>query len=613
MTRRKRKPSDPLTPPGTDEEKSRGWTNIEWIEKCCYIPDGPDVGKPVKLRDWQKDIILRIYDNEKGPTRRAIISFGRKNAKTTLSAFLLLLHLCGKEHRLNSQLFSSAQSREQAAVLFALAAKVVRMSPRLRDFVTVRDTAKQLYCESLGTLYRALSADASTAYGLSPVFIVHDELGQVRGPRWELYEALETATGAHNDPLSVIISTQAPTDADLLSDLIDKAALGDDPTVVLCLHTAPIDLDPFSEEAIRAANPAYGDFLQPARVLAMAEDARRSPASEPAYRNLVLNQRVEAFSPFVSRSLWESCGAPPKPITGTVPVYGGLDLSATNDLTALVLVGLVEGVWQVHPTFWLPADGLREKAAKDRVPYDVWHKDGLLLAAPGKSVDFQFVALFLRKIFDTHNVQKIAFDRWGFKFLRPWLLEAGFTEAVIEARFEEFGQGYQSISPAMRSLEGEILNGRIAHGNHPVLKNNAANAVVKTDEAGNRKLDKSKSSGRIDGMVALTMAMGVAPPDAAGCGECLRSAGETAGRCSGRASLVVLVYGHRQCGGEHKPIIPLIVIGPSNGFRLSFGIRIERNCPHFRFLFVHSNSSLADEVSFGFWIADGCRSAPPFT
>jgi phage terminase large subunit-like protein len=181
-----------------------------------------------------------------------------------------------------------------------------------------------------------------------------------------------------------------------------------------------------------------------------------------------------------------------KPIEG-VPVYGGLDLSAVNDLTALVLTGRVDGIWQVHPTFWLPAEGLREKAAKDRVPYDVWRDQGHLLAAPGKSVDYEYVAEYLRGLFDRLDVRKIAFDRWGFKHLKPWLLKAGFSEQQIEgddAVFEEFGQGFQSMSPALRDLEGEILNGRLAHGAHPVLTMCAANAVVQTDPAGNRKLAK---------------------------------------------------------------------------------------------------------------------------
>lgn len=473
------------------------------------VPEGRLVGRPVKLREWQKVEIRRIYDNPAG-TRRAILSFGRKNGKTAFASFLTLLHLCGPEHRPNSQLYSAAQSREQAGILFNLAAKMVRMSRALVNVVVIRDTAKQLFCPDLGTLYRALSAEASTAFGLSPVFIVHDELGQVHGPRSQLYEALETATGAQDNPLSIVISTQAPTDADLLSVLIDDAVAGHDPRVVVSLHTAgPEIADPFSEEAIVAANPAFGDFLNATEVLAMAEDARRMPARQAEFENLILNRRVEASAPFVSRPVWSACDDDVAPLDG-VSVYGGLDLSETADLTALVLIGRVDDVWQVHPTFWLPGDGLAEKARKDRVPYDLWQRNRLLMAAPGKSVDYEFVGEFLRGVFDRLNVQKIAFDRWGFKHLRPWLLKAGFSEDEIAAGFIEFGQGYQSMSPALRDLEAELLNRRIAHGGHPVLTMCAANAVVKADPAGNRKLDKARSAGRIDGMVALAMAMGAA-------------------------------------------------------------------------------------------------------
>jgi phage terminase large subunit-like protein len=296
----------------------------------------------------------------------------------------------------------------------------------------------------------------------------------------------------------------------LLSVLIDDAKAGHDPRTVLRLASAPEDLDPFSEEAIKAANPAFDHFMNQREVLAMAEDARRMPSRQAEYENLVLNRRVEALSPFISRPLWQTCSAPVKSLKG-VPVYGGLDLSEVQDLTALILAGRIDGVWNVEPTFWLPLDGLADKARKDRVPYDVWHREGYLQAAPGKSVDYEFVAEYLRGCFDRLDIRKIAFDRWGMKHLRPWLLKAGFTEAQIEEHFIEFGQGFQSMTPALRELEGEILNARLAHGNHPVLSMCAANAVVETNSAGGRKLTKAKSSGRIDGMVALAMAMGVAP------------------------------------------------------------------------------------------------------
>jgi len=332
----------------------------------------------------------------------------------------------------------------------------------------------------------------------------------VRGPRSTLYEALETATGAQDEPLSIIISTQAPTDADLLSVLIDDALAGHDPRVVVKLWSADKELDPFAEATIRTANPAFGDFQNAAEVLSMAEDARRMPSREAEYRNLILNQRVEANNPFVSASVWAACGGEVSPIDG-VPVYGGLDLSAVSDLTALALIGEVDGVWQIHPTFWLPAVGLADKARVDRVPYDLWHEQGYLQTAPGKSIEYEHIAEYLRGVFDRYDIRKIAFDRWGWPHLRPWLLKAGFTEAQLEAHFTEFGQGMQSMSPALRELESDLLNVSMVHGNHPVLTMCAANAVVQTDPAGNRKLNKARSAGRIDGMVALVMAKGAAP------------------------------------------------------------------------------------------------------
>jgi phage terminase large subunit-like protein len=469
--------------------ETRGERNARWIEKHCRIPEGKDVGKPVHLREWQRAEIRKIYDNPYG-TRRAIVSFGRKNAKTTLAAFLLLLHTCGPEARANSQLNSAAQSKDQAAILFKLAAKVVRLSPTLNPVVVIRDTIKEL---------------------------VHDELGQVRGPKSELYEALETAVGAHENPLSIIISTQAPTDADLLSILIDDALSGNDPRVVLSLYTASPEDDPFAEATIRKANPAFGDFLNAAEVLAMAADAERMPSRENEYRNLILNQRVDRTTPFISKTVWQECGGEVSKKWGDAQIYAGLDLSSTNDLTAFVPIAWIDDAWETKPMFWLPGVGLKEKARMDRAPYDLWAEQGFIQTPDARSIEYEYVAEWLRGFVDSHNVKKIAFDRWGMKHLRPWLKQAGFTEEQVgegdaeKSLFEEFGQGFQSMSPALRDLESVILNGKLRHANNPVLTMCAANAVVTKDPAGGRKLDKAKAAGRIDGMVALTMAFGIAP------------------------------------------------------------------------------------------------------
>lgn len=434
-----------------------------------------------------------------------ILSMARKNAKTTFSAFLLLLHLCGPEARPNSQLFSAAQSREQASILFALAAKMVRMSPDLSQYVVIRDTAKQLACAELGTLYRALSADASTAYGLSPAFAVHDELGQVKGPRSELYEAIETAAGAQDEPLSIVISTQAPTDADLLSVLIEDAKRGEDPRIKLRLYTADEDLDPFSEKAIRQANPHYDLFMNKEEVRRQAESARRMPSSENGYRNLILNQRVNMSNPFVSRGVWDGCaGEVDHDALSYGEVYMGLDLSSRNDLTAIVAVAKdVDGAWQAEAYFFAPQTGVVERAHRDRVPYDVWARDGYLTLTPGASIDYEYVARWLAEYCASRNVLRINFDRWRIDVLNAELARIG-----VELPMEPFGQGFKDMTPALDTLESELINANIRHGGHPVLTMCAANAVATRDPAGNRKLDKSKATGRIDGMVALAMAMG---------------------------------------------------------------------------------------------------------
>lgn len=480
----------------------RAERNIAWCEEHLRIPEGEFVGKPLVMADYMKDDFRIIFNNPHG-TRRAIISRGRKNAKTVETAMLMLLYLCGPEAEPNGQLYSAAQSREQASILFALAAKMVRMSADLSQYVTIRDTAKEMVCHELGTKYRALSAEASTAYGLSPRFIAHDELGQVKGPRSALYDALETATAAQKNPLSIIISTQAPKPSDLLSVLIDDAKKGKDKRTILRLDTAPPEVDTFSEEAIRAANPAFDLFMNKVEVLDMMATASRMPSRQSEFENLVLNRRVNMFNPFVTRSVWEMNAGEPD-LDRCREFYIGLDLSARNDLTALVLVGRDEdGTIHVRPEFFAPQDGVVDRSERDREPYDVWGQQGLITLTPGASVDYKFVAMRLAELCDELPVKQIAFDRWRMDVLKREISALG-----VELPMAEFGQGFRDMTPALESLEALLLAGKIRHGSNEVLNMCAENAVVDMDPAGNRKLTKVKSTGRIDGMQALAMAVG---------------------------------------------------------------------------------------------------------
>lgn len=484
---------------------------IRWIEKHLRIPEGRLVGKPVRLDEWQKDDIRLIYDNAH-VTRRAILSFARKNGKTALAAMLLLVHLCGPMARPNSGLYSAAQSRDQAAVLFGLAAKMVRMSPTLSGYVSIRDTGKELYCSELGTLYKALSAEAKTKFGLSPVFLVHDELGQVRGPKSALYTALETATAAQDSPLSIIISTQAATDGDLLSILIDDALSGEDKSVVVKLYTAHMDLPPFDIDTIRQANPAFDSFQNQKEVLAMAADAERMPSFENEYRNLILNQRVESLSPFISRGVWDACNAAAQEDFGDAKTYIGLDLSEVRDLTAKVAVAEINKLWNVAPTFWLPEEGIHERSKNDRVPYDLWSEQGFLSLSPGPTIEYEFVALDLRETFANSSVEAVAFDRYNWRHFEPWLKKVGFKKRDLD-KFIPFGQGTKDMSPALRAVEQAVYSRKMCHGGHPVLNMCMHNARVTSKDSAQRKLVKHKSKGRIDGAVALAMAMGVAATD----------------------------------------------------------------------------------------------------
>lgn len=486
--------------------KLRSGRNIAWIEEHCVIPEGKNVGQPVRLTAKQRRWMVRIYDT---PTRTFILSMGKKGAKTAFVSFLLLLHLVGPEAKPNSQLYSAAQSRDQASVIFNYAAKCVRLS-QLHHYVSIADTQKVLKCQELGTTYRALSAEASTAHGLSPAFAVHDELGQVRGPRSDLFDAIESAFAAQEEPLSIIISTQAPSPDDLLSMLIDDALTGADPKVKIELYTAPMEMDPFSEEAIRAANPHYDELMNQEEVRKQAADAKRLPSKESSYRNLVLNQRVEArLPPLVSRQVWKENGNPPRELKGK-KVYAGLDLSSVNDLTALVLLS---EDFDIVPTFWLPSDGIEARSRNDRVPYDKWAEQGYINLTPGRTIEYEFIAEYLRGLFDSLNIVALGFDRYNMRFLKPWLTNAGFSEKEME-KFIEFGQGFVSMSPAIREVEGMLLSRKARHGNHPVLTMCAANAVTMQDPAGNRKFAKQRASGRIDGMVALATACAMIPPQA---------------------------------------------------------------------------------------------------
>lgn len=485
------------------EKLTRAERAMRFCEAYCFVPEGELVGQKIVLIACQQDFFYAILDNPAG-TRRAYLSMARKNAKTATIACILVAFLVGPEARQNSQLLSGARSREQAGQVYNYASKMVMLSPVLSGLVKITPSSKSMIGIPMNTEYRASSAESKTAMGGSPLLAILDEVGQVKGPQDDFIDAITTSQGAHESPILIAISTQAADDADLFSVWLDDAEKSQDPRIVSHVYTAPKDADLQDKKAWKAANPALGIFRSLVDLAEQAKQAARMPSAENTFRNLCLNQRVSTVSPFISVDVWKSCGGIVQEY-GSAPVWCGLDLSARTDLTALIIVGKIAGIWHVTPHFWTPEKGLAERAKRDRAPYDVWARQGYLHTTPGATVDYEYVAQDIGAILGMLDVQAIAYDRWRIDILQKELAEHSITLPL-----KEFGQGFKDMSPALDALESELLNARIAHGNHPVMTMCAANSVVVKDPAGNRKLDKSKSTGRIDGMVALAMAMGVA-------------------------------------------------------------------------------------------------------
>lgn len=482
---------------------TRGERAIAFMEGFLITPEGPGAGKPLKLLEFQRKFVLDVLDNPAG-TRQAILSMGRKNGKTALVAALVLCFIVGPEARTNSQIVSGAMEREQAAIVSRYAEKMAG-TPALRALLRIVGSRKRLFGLAANVEFRALAAAAKSAQGLSPVVAILDEVGQIVGPRSDFVSAIRSGQGAYDDALTFVISTQAAGDGDLLSMLIDEALLGTDPKTVCHLYAAPADCALDDEAAWRAANPALDEFRSRADLTMLVQQAMRVPSFANTVRHYNLNQRVEAVAPFVTRSVWVQNGDAARPLTPKTKVWGGLDLGSVADLCGLVLLDEFGGV---HTKAWLPQDGIVEKSRIDRAPFDVWAQQGHLLLTPGRAVQYDYVADELAALRTQCDLQVIAFDRWGMAHLRPYLVRAGFDEAYIDRVFLPFSQTYSNMAPAIRSLESRLLDTRLHHGAHPVLTWCAANVRVERNAAGERRFTKQKSTGRIDLMVALAMAVG---------------------------------------------------------------------------------------------------------
>jgi phage terminase large subunit-like protein len=493
--------------------KARAGEVIRCIENLI-VPSGVGVGHAFKLREWQQKFIRDVYEprkpNGKRLVRRAVLSVGRKNGKSAMIAALALAHLVGPEAVMNGEIYSAANEREQAAIVFRVAVQMVRADQELLSEIRIVDSTKTMVCMRNGSVYRAISAEAGSKHGLNPSVVIYDELAQAKSRA--LYDVLDTAMGAREEPLFIVISTQSNDPQHILSQLIDDGLSQSDPTTVTHLHAVPDDADIWDEQNWKLANPALDDFRSLDELRAFADRARRMPSFEAPFRNLYLNQRIDAQSPLIPRLEWEACQAVGPLLVPGERIYLGLDLSATTDLTALVAVSAEDGD-RIEAWFWKPGDLIGEHETRDRKPYALWVRQDWIEAPPGRAVDYGFVAARIGRLINEYDVAALVYDRWRIEQLLQKLTETGIDafkdgEAGSGLRLIPWGQGFKDMAPAIDALEISVLERRFEHPGNPVLSDNFANATVLTDPAGNRKLNKSATRFRIDGAVATAMAIG---------------------------------------------------------------------------------------------------------
>ncbi|WP_299935339.1 terminase TerL endonuclease subunit [uncultured Nitratireductor sp.] len=476
------------------------------------ITKGILAGQTMKLLPEQIEFIDAVYGNcdEQGrrKVRLAIRSEPRGGGKTGFLAGLCLAHLLGPESEPRGECYSAAIDKQQAGLLYREMEAIIQEVPEFEIRTNCQRFHKRIEVldgAGKGSIYESLSADVRRGHGLAPSFWVYDEFAQAKTD--ELLHNLQTAQGKRKESLGVVISTQAANDQHPLSILIDDAMKGTDPGVYCQLICAPDEADPFDEETWKACNPAWGIFLDETEFRAQAQRAQRIPSFLPRFLNLRLNMRVEAEERFIRAKEWDACG-------GEIDLaalkgrkcYGGLDLGSTRDLSCLTLIfPMDDGTFHVLPFFFVPGDNLLEREDVDKVPYWTWNREGFIEATPGAAMDYSFIVHRIGELVAMYDVEVIAFDRWRIEDLKRGLSDEG-----IEANLQEFGQGYKDMAPAIDFMETLIVQERLRHAGHPVLRWNARNAVVTRDAAGNRKLDKERSREKIDGLVSMAMALAMA-------------------------------------------------------------------------------------------------------
>ena len=483
---------------------------VNFIE-CLSHTKGTWAGKPFKLLPWQEQIIRDLFGIVKKDGYRqfntAYIEIPKKMGKSELAAAVALLLCCG-DFEERAEVYGCAADRQQASIVFEVAADMVRMCPALNKRVKILASQKRIVYLPTNSFYQVLSAEAYSKHGFNIHGVVFDELHTQ--PNRKLFDVMTKGSGdARTQPLYFLITT-AGTDTNSIcyethqkaKDILEGRKV--DPTFYPVIYGADESDDWTDPLTWKKANPSLGVTVPIEKVKMACESAKQNPGEENAFRQLRLNQWVKQAVRWMPMEKWDACSfvVNEEELEGRV-CYGGLDLSSTTDLTAFVLVFPPvdeDDKYVILPYFWLPEDTISIRVRRDHVPYDIWERQEKIGTTEGNVVHYAHIEKFIERLGEKFNIKEIAFDRWGAVQMVQNLEAMGFT--VVP-----FGQGFKDMSPPTKELMKLTLEQKIAHGGHPVLRWNMDNIFIRTDPAGNIKADKEKSTEKIDGAIATIMAL----------------------------------------------------------------------------------------------------------
>ncbi|AER19467.1 terminase large subunit [Streptococcus phage Javan558] len=500
----------PFMLPTSHYDKAKADRAVTFINNLSHTK-GKWAGKRFDLLPWQEQIVRDLFGIVKEDGNRqfltAYIEIPKKNGKSELAA-AIALYLLYADNEASAEVYGAACDRNQASIVFDVAKQMVQMSRPLEKRSKIMGATKRIVNYSNAGFYQVLSAETGTKHGLNVSGLVFDEIHAQ--PNRHLYDVLTKGSGdAREQPLFFIITT-AGTDRNSICYELHTKALDilngrKKDTSFYPVVYGLSDEDDWNDEANwLKANPSLGHTIGIDRVREAYQQALDNPAEENVFKQLRLNMWTSSSVAWIPEHVYAKGNDPIQyeSLKGR-SCYAGLDLSSTSDITAFVLVfppRFEEENYIVLPFFWLPEDTLELRCQRDHVLYDVWERQGYIKTTEGNVVHYGFIEKFIEDLSEIYHIKEIAYDRWNATQMVQNLEGMGLTMVP-------FGQGYKDMSPPSKELYKLMMEGKIQHGGHPVLKWMGQNVVMRQDPAGNIKPDKEKSVEKIDGIVALIMGL----------------------------------------------------------------------------------------------------------